>query len=39
MDFIETLIGWIVILTAIGLTIAFPLPMIGLWIMLYVVSR
>jgi hypothetical protein len=39
MEFISTLISWILILTAAGLTIAFPLPMIGLWVMLFVLSR
>lgn len=39
MEFIETRIGFIILLTAAALTIAFPLPMIGLWVMLYVLSR
>lgn len=39
MQFIGTLVSWILILVAAGLTIAFPLFMIGLWVMLYVLGR
>jgi uncharacterized membrane protein len=39
IDFLECIFGWAILLAAAALTIAFPLPMIGLWVMFYVLSR